>query len=97
LGRGDEQVEVATRVNDGGLVRLVAPDDGAVLLERGYGDGLVVQHGREFSGRQFRKGLPIAFGFLGITFENGVCAKNHTTPISQQGANNSRVYPYKNL
>ena len=45
LHLGQDARQVATGVNDGGLQGLVAPDDGAVLLERGYRDGQVVQHG----------------------------------------------------
>ncbi len=40
-----QQIHVATRVDDGGAALFIAPDDGAVLLEGGNGDGLVVQHG----------------------------------------------------
>ena len=39
LGEG----QFAARVDDGGLQRLAAPDDGAVLLEGGDGQGLVAQ------------------------------------------------------
>ncbi len=37
----------AARVNDGGLFGFAAPDDGAVLLERGDGEGVVVEHGAQ--------------------------------------------------
>lgn len=36
--------QIATGVDDGGLVRFIAPNDGTVLLEGGDGDGLVLQH-----------------------------------------------------
>ena len=35
--------QVATGVDDGGLLRGIAPDDGAVLRERGDGDGVVAE------------------------------------------------------
>lgn len=41
---GQDAGQVATWVNDGRLPGLVTPDQGAVLLERGYGDGEVIQH-----------------------------------------------------
>jgi len=40
-----QHVEVTAGVNDGGFARGVAPEDGAVLLESGDGDGEVVEHG----------------------------------------------------
>ena len=38
--------QVATRVDDGRFFRVIAPDDGAVLLEGRDGNGFVVQHKR---------------------------------------------------
>jgi hypothetical protein len=48
LGRGPDARQVATGVDDGGLQGLVAPDEAAVLLEGGDGDGLVAQHDGRF-------------------------------------------------
>ena len=42
--RFQQQLHVATGVDDGGATLFIAPDDGAVLLESGDGDGFVVQH-----------------------------------------------------
>src|SRR5256885_12313868 len=39
-------LQVAARVDDGGFHGLVAPDQRAVLLEGGDGDGVVLEHGR---------------------------------------------------
>ena len=36
--------QIATGIDDGGLHRFIAPDDGTVLLERGNGNGFVLQH-----------------------------------------------------
>ncbi|MCY1374528.1 hypothetical protein D9M69_618770 [compost metagenome] len=44
-GFGFDAVQVATGVDDGGVQGLVTPDDGAVLRERGDGNGEVLQHG----------------------------------------------------
>lgn len=41
---GQQPVQVATRVDDGGLLGLIAPEKGAVLRKGGDGDGRVVQH-----------------------------------------------------
>ncbi len=48
----EQGVEVAPGVDDGGLQGGVAPDDGAVLLERGDGDGEVLEHGLAGSGQE---------------------------------------------
>jgi len=45
LGRVDEAVQLATRIDHGSVQRFVAPDDGAVLGKCGHGDGLVAKHG----------------------------------------------------
>jgi len=39
-------VQISTRINDGSPPRLVTPHQRAVLLEGGYGNGLVAKHGR---------------------------------------------------
>ena len=39
-----EQGHITTRVDDGAFHRLVTPDDRAVLLERGNGNGFVLKH-----------------------------------------------------
>jgi hypothetical protein len=39
------QVQITTGVDHSRLARLVVPDQGAVLLEGGDRDGLVLQHG----------------------------------------------------
>src|SRR3989344_2952573 len=41
----EQHLQVAAGVDHGGFVGGVAPDEGAVLLERGDGDGEVVEHG----------------------------------------------------
>lgn len=40
----EQHVEIPTGVDDGGLQGLIAPDNGAVLLEGGNRDGVVTQH-----------------------------------------------------
>ena len=40
-----DHIEVAARINDRGLATRVVPDDGAVLLEGGNGNGGVMEHG----------------------------------------------------
>ena len=37
-------IEIAAGIDDSRLARLAAPDDGAVLLEGGHGEGTVAQH-----------------------------------------------------
>jgi hypothetical protein len=41
LHSGQQQVEIATRVNEGRLQGLVTPDKGAILLKIGDRNGLV--------------------------------------------------------
>jgi hypothetical protein len=41
---GLQYIKVATRVNDGGFQRLIAPDQGAVLLEGRDRNGVVLKH-----------------------------------------------------
>jgi hypothetical protein len=43
--RFDDARQVAAGIDDGGLHRLVAPDEAAVLLECGDGEGAVTKHG----------------------------------------------------
>src|SRR5450830_1776845 len=45
LDLGQQNDQVATGIDDSGLHRFIAPDDGAVLLEGGNRKGVVVQHG----------------------------------------------------
>ena len=47
-----QQVEIAARVDDGGLAGGIAPDDGTVLLEGRDGNGEVAQHGDGKQGLQ---------------------------------------------
>ena len=44
----EQHLQIATGVDDSGLQRFVAPDQRAVLLEGGDGDGLVVEHGGDY-------------------------------------------------
>ena len=41
---GFQQGQIATGIDDGALHGFIAPDDGAVLLEGGNGDGFVLKH-----------------------------------------------------
>jgi hypothetical protein len=49
FSRRDQKVQIAAGINDGGLVGLIAPNNRAVLLERGNGDSFVVEHGLSLS------------------------------------------------
>ena len=40
----EQHLQIATRVDDGGLQGLVVPDERTVLLESGDGDGEVLEH-----------------------------------------------------
>ena len=44
--------QIATRVDDGGFHGLVAPNDGAILLEWGDGNGFVLQHAADGSSNE---------------------------------------------
>ena len=44
LDFGQQPIQIAAGVDDGGVPGLVAPDEGAVLLELGDGNGEVVEH-----------------------------------------------------
>ena len=44
LHSGQQHLQITPRVDHCGLHALIAPNDGAVLLERGDGDGFVMKH-----------------------------------------------------
>ena len=45
FGCCNQKIQIAAGIDDGRLVGLVAPNNRAVLLERGNGDSFVVEHG----------------------------------------------------
>ena len=49
LHLGQDGVQIAAGIDDRRLVRLVAPQQGAVLLKSRHGDGVVMQHGKSLS------------------------------------------------